>query len=252
MFFTDKPFPESKICRSYNQDSIILAAERAEKALNFLKAQDYIRSTIIPLEPKYSYKNESDINPAFENVEQISYPLQLLGIRIWVLRSNFTLVTGVKNAYQKEYNYHGLAESFNEANQELLNWKDRYGHPSLAIPEGDYDGRVFYAGYLCQRKGFLQVYLASGRFDRKDLNEQQTAILEAYVAAQFQVAYGTQDIVFDYADPDDTVYHSTFFGGGIFPKGNPQRRYTQTSIREILTNIVQVQAKEDRSLSCLS
>ncbi|KTC95572.1 hypothetical protein [Legionella feeleii] len=154
-----------------------------------------------------------------------------------MLRSDFILATGVKNAYQKEYGYIGLADTFSKTLHRFLDWDDRYGHPSLTLATDTYDGGVFYAGYICQRKGYLQVYLASGRYDRTDLTTEQTAILEAYIAAQFQVAYGNQEIVFDYANPDDSFYHTTFFSHGIFPKTNPQRRYTQTLIRDILSEI---------------
>ena len=147
------------------------------------------------------------------------------------------MAAGVKNAYQKEYGYTGLKDSFSESLHSFLNWKDRYGHPSLTLAEGTYDGSAFYAGYICQRSGYLQVYLVSGRFERTDLNEKQTCILEAYIAAQFQAAYGNQDIVFDYGDSEIPSYHATFFSSGVFEKNNLQRRYTQTSIRTILKNI---------------
>ncbi|NSL18187.1 hypothetical protein HRQ65_07305 [Tatlockia micdadei] len=237
LFFTDTPFPVVKQYRRYSQESLAKAAACAEAALNYAKARKYIRLNIAPVKPKYSYPGEDNINPAFENIEQVSYPLQHLEKRIWVLRSDFLLATGVKNAYEKEYNYRGIADTFSEASFKFINWDDRYGHPSLTIPEGNYDGSAFYAGYLCQRKGYLQVYLASGRFDRNDLDENQVAILEAYIAAQFQTAYGQQEIVFDYANPDNSYYHTTFFGHGIFSKDNPQRRYDAAKIREILTNI---------------
>ncbi|WP_019217168.1 hypothetical protein [Legionella tunisiensis] len=147
------------------------------------------------------------------------------------------MATGVKNAYQKEYGYTGLVDTFSPTIHRFLDWDDRYGHPSLTLATDTYDGGVFYAGYVCQRQGYLQVYLASGRYDRNDLSKEQTAILEAYIAVQFQVAYGKQEIVFDYANPDDSFYHTTFFSHGIFPKTNPQRRYTQTLTRDILSSI---------------
>jgi hypothetical protein len=83
----------------------------------------------------------------------------------------------------------------------------------------------------------LQVYLVSGRFERTDLNEEQTSLLEAYIASQFQTVYGNQDIVFDYGNSEIPSYHATFFNGGSFAKTNPQRRYNQSLIRNILQNI---------------
>lgn len=252
LFFTDKPFPASKESRSYSAESLALAVSQAESTLNYSAAQHFIQTQIAPVKPKYSYPGEESINPAFQNIEQVSYPLQALEKRIWVLRSDLQLVTGVKNAYGKEYGYQGLADTFSKSSLKFLNPKDRYGHPSLTIPEGDYDGSAFYAGYLCQRQGYLQVYLASGRFDRNDLDQQQVAVLEAYIAAQFQSAYGQQEIVFDFADPDNSYYHQTFFSHNAFKKDNPQRRYDSVKIREILSSLSSEKHYEEEHITASS
>jgi hypothetical protein len=237
LFFTDTPFPPHKERRIYTSESVSQAVDIAARHLNYGKAKEYIQTHIPPITPKYSYANEDNINPGYLDIEQVNEPLRLFEKRIWALRSDFILATGVKNAYQDEHGYNGLGDSFSESIQRFLNWQDRYGHPSLTIADEKYDGGVFYAGYVCQRNRYLQVYLASGRFDRKDLNPVQTKILEAYIAAQFQVAYGIQEIVFDFADPDNPLYHTIFFGNGLFSEDNPQRRYTQSSIREILGDV---------------
>lgn len=250
LFFTDKPFSARKEGRSYTAESLALAVTHAETALNYSEAQHFIQTQIKPVIPKYSYPGEKSINPAFQNIEQVSSPLLPLEKRIWALRSDLQLVTGVKNAYEEEYGYQGLADTFSPSNLIFLNRKDRYGHPSLTIPEGDYDGSAFYAGYLCQRQGYLQVYLASGRFDRNDLDQQQVAVLEAYIAAHFQAAYGQQEIVFDYADPDNSYYHRTFFSHGSFKEDNPHRRYDAAKIREILSSISSEKCLEEDITAC--
>lgn len=237
LFFTDKPFPQNKQYRKYTQSSISSAVAIAEFDAKYRDAQRYIQENISPVKPKYSYPNEKNINPAYQDIRYVECPLQLFEKKIWLLRTDWILVLGAKNAYKKEYGYTGFAETFSKTLHRFLDWDDRYGHPSLALPTDTYDGGVFYAGYICQRPEGLQVYLASGRYDRNDLTKEQTSILEAYIAAQFQVAYGKQDIFFDYANPDDSFYHTTFFSHGIFPKTNPQRRYTQSLIRDILSNI---------------
>ncbi|WED42149.1 hypothetical protein [Legionella cardiaca] len=237
LFFSDTPFPKSKICRIYNEKLIIKAGQNALKHLHYADAEHYIAKNIPPIKPKYSYDDEGNINPGFQNIQQVNFPLQPLEKRIWVLRTDFILALGVKNAYQKEYGYYGLEDSFSKSVHPFLNWKDRSGHPSLALVEKDYDGSVFYAGYLCQREKFLQVYLVSGRFDRSDLNKEQTQILEAYIAAQLQVAYGKQPIVFDYGNPEDPEYHKIFFANGLFAPSNPRRIYSSESINLILGDI---------------
>ena len=246
LFFNNKPFPASKDFRAYKPSSITEAVKLAHCDSNYAKVQDYIKNNIPPVKPKYSYPGEGCINPGYQDIISIQNSLLQQEKRIWVLRSDFILATGVKNAYEKEYGYTGFKNSFSESLYPFLNWGDRYGHPSLTLTEGNYDGSAFYAGYICQRVGYLQVYLVSGRFERTDLNEEQTCILEAYIAAQFQTVYGNQDIVFDYGDSEVTSYHATFFSGGTFDKTNPQRRYNQSSIRDILQNIP-VEPSQDTS-----
>lgn len=243
-FFSNSPFPPSKKPRTYTLSSINKAVKISDYYSYYVEAQKYIKHTIPPVKAKYSYPDEDCINPGYQEISNIEYPLLPQEKRIWALRSDFILATGVKNAYEREYGYTGFKSSFSESVYPFINWKDRYGHPSLTLAEGDYDGSAFYAGYICQREAYLQVYLVSGRYERTDLNEEQTRILEAYIAAQFQTAYGVQDIVFDYGDSENPSYHATFFSGGSFDRTNPQRRYNQSLIREILQNIPVV-ANED-------
>jgi hypothetical protein len=244
LFFTNTPFPASKRSRVYESSSINEAVKIAHRDSGFASAQAYIKNNISPIKPKYCYPDENCINPGYQESTSVQYPLHANEKRIWVLRSDFILATGVKNAYEKEYGYKGFKQSFSETLHSFVNWKDRYGHPSLTLPEGDYDGSAFYAGYICQREGYLQVYLVSGRFERDDLNEEQIRILEAYIAAQFQTVYGHQDIVFDYGNSNIPSYHAAFFSHGRFDKTNPQRRYDQSSIQEILQNIPQTSSQE--------
>ncbi len=233
-FFRNKPFSENKTSRSYEPSDIRKAIDLAGDDSCFVKAQDFIKNNISPIKPKYTYPGEDSINPGYQDIASIRLPLLFQEKRIWVLRSDFILATGVKNAYENEYGYTGFKDSFSKSVYPFINWSDRYGHPSLTLPESSYDGSAYYAGYVCQRSDYLQVYLVSGRFERTDLSKQQTRILEAYIAAQFQVAYGEQDIVFDYGDSEVPTYHTTFFSDRTFNKTNPQRRYNKLSIKEIL------------------
>lgn len=239
LFFHNKPFPDIKISRTYNSDIIREAIELAQHDSGYVKTQNYIKDNIPPVKPKYTYPGEDCINPGYQDISSIHYPLLPQEKRIWVLRSDFILATGVKNAYEKEYGYTGFKDSFSQSLYPFINWRDRYGHPSLTLPEGSYDGSAFYAGYICQRTHHLQVYLASGRFERTDLDKEQTSILEAYIAVQFQIAYGVQDIVFEYGNSNNPSYHTTFFCGGTFDKKNPKRLYNQSLIEEILQNIAE-------------
>lgn len=218
-----------------------VSAQLACGETEIIMAERYIRESIRPFSKKYDYPNEKHINPGYQDIASIQDSLCPDEKRIWVLRSDFILATGVKNAYEKEYGYCGFFNSFPSSLHKLIDRNDRYGHSSLTFVEGDYDGTAYYAGYLCQRDGFLQVYLVSGRFERRDLNARQTDILEAFIAAQFQAVYGLQDIVFDYGDSDDPRYHTAFFSGGFngcgTVEGNPQRCYNRQTIQTILQSL---------------
>ena len=230
--------------RIYTESKLHLLVESATDFAKYTSIQSYIQQNIPPLISQFpNYENEEGINPAYQNIAQIQSTcfLNKDEKRIWVLRSDFILATGVKNAYKNRYGYKGLADTFSPAVHHFLNWSNRSGHPSLALAEGSYDGTVLYAGYICQRDGFLQVYLSSGRFDRSDLNAEKMHILESYIAAIFQVTYGRQDIVFEFAIPGNPAYHSVFFGDGLFPAENPRRRYTFSSIQETFEHLTVAQ-----------
>ena len=240
MFFTSMSFPNCKKSPIYKKTSPNAVTRVVPLDSYYVDAQRYIMECIPSVKPKYSYPGEGCINPGYQNITSIRCPLRFHEKRIWALRSDFILATGVKNAYQKEYGYTGLKDSFSRSLHSFINWEDRYGHPSLTYAEGSYDGAAFYAGYICQRRGYLQIYLVSGRFERTDLGKEQTCILEAYIASQFQSAYGNQEIVFDHGDSEVPSYHATFFGSGVFDKSNPQRRYNHSLIREILQDVPKV------------
>lgn len=237
LYFTNTPFPATKPHRLFSLSDIKKGIHTAMSDAHTQEAKQYIQSFIPPVKPTFLYPGEGCLNPGYQPITSVSTRLRLNEKRIWVLRSDFILATGVKNAYEKEYGYTGFKEAFSEPLHKHLNWNDRYGHPSLTLPEGDYDGSAFYAGYVCQRQGFLQVYLVSGRFERFDLNETQTQRLEAYIASQFLTAYGNQTIVFNAGDSDDPKYHTTFFSDGKFGDDVPTRCYTEERISQILQSI---------------
>jgi hypothetical protein len=198
-----------------------------------------IKASILPIAPLYpNYKNEYGLNPAYENLSQLKRPfrLRLNEKRIWVLRSDFILATGVKNAY-KEYGYPGFFETFSPDLFDFLNLENRCGHTTLTLPEYDYDGKAYYAGYICQKEHYLQVYLSSGRYERHDLNEEQIAMLETYIAALFQNSYGQQDVSFEFVISGDPAFHTPFFQNQPLPPGYPKRLYSREVILETLSGI---------------
>lgn len=205
-----------------------------------LSIEELIAARIQPIAAEYNYADEKAMNPAYENLDEVVCPLRLNDIRIWVLRSDFILATGIKNAYQKEYHYQGFEQAFEPDMQPFINPKDRYGHPSLAIPEKHYDGKVFYAGYLYQHETHLQVYIASGRYERNDLNLENRTILEAYIAQKFLKAYGVTSVIFETGSTSTPSYHACFFSGEPLPETpyHPSRTYDESAIREILTPLL--------------
>ncbi len=146
----------------------------------------------------YGYDGETLINPGYQDSESIKAPLKAGEKRMWVLREDFILATGIKNAYQAEFSYNEFTTAFvDDLDLSLeLAKLSRYGHPSLTFNEYDHKVGVFYAGYVSQSDNQLTVFLASGRYFRNDLSTQQVAIMESYVAVLFQKAYGNQRVVF--------------------------------------------------------
>jgi len=185
------------------------------------------------------YPGENSINPAFENLAQIRRALRLNEKKIWLLRSDFILALGVKNAYQDIWGYYGLDDAFDAKNHRYIDWNDRVGHPSLAISGHGYDGRVYYAGHVAQRDGYLELLNYSGRYDRLDLTVEELIILEAFVALQFQNAFGKQKVVFitnarnDYRDYYEL---SLFYSDKSLPSVIPRREYTVEAVAEILSD----------------
>ncbi|MHB1947600.1 MAG: hypothetical protein ACYCQI_05755 [Gammaproteobacteria bacterium] len=151
------------------------------------------------IHPGERYENEEGMNPAYQTVEEIRCPLKLNEKRIWALRSDMLLATGVKNAEVSEGNTPMAAVV---VGSESINPKNRYGHPSLAVvekPSGEYkgyDGKVYYAGWIAQRTKHLEVFVYTGRCLNSFLSNFEKRCLELYIAIEFMKAYGEQDFLF--------------------------------------------------------
>jgi len=176
---------------------------------------------------RYDYPGEEGINPAYSDIERCE-PLCPDEKRIWALRGDGTLATGIKNICVRKGNT-DLFQKVEDTLHKYVDKTNRYGHPSLALPEGTYDGSVHYAGWLCNRSDHLQVFLLSGRFHNKMLSEEQRDIIEAYVAGKFINAYGQDRVVFYDQIGDERL---DIFLAGPFPKDRPCRTYTQDSIKK--------------------
>lgn len=196
---------------------------------------------IKPLFPRYSYQGDTPINPAYQDSQNINTRLDLNEKRIWVLREDLVLATGVKNAYQKQFNYQGFESAFKEGLDwtSFVNIKDRYGHPSLTLDHQDKQIGVYYAGYLMQESEQLTLFLASGRYAREDLSLEETQLLESYISLLFQEAYGPQKTVFycgmrpyEFYPSDESYYQhlGLFFNNNAFNptsllEDEPKRTY---------------------------
>lgn len=186
-----------------------------------------------------SYQGESAINPGFIDIDDLQRPLYLNDKRIWVLRSDFKLILGVKNAYHFSGN-RPLQDAFFPESLTYLNINDRYGHPSLTQPDPDYEGnRVYYAGHIAQRDGYLEVLHFSGRFTRDDAFNEEIKYLEAYIAKQLQKCFGDQPVVFilnehDVSNDADYLVLSLFYLDKTLQDNLIRRVYTSEGIDRIL------------------
>lgn len=177
----------------------------------------WIGEKIPPILNAYHRENERGMNPAYQAISQVRCSLAVHQKKIWVLRSDFILAVGNKNAYWINFKEDGLSTAIERRLHQHIDWDDRYGHPSLAIPEGSFDGSIFYGGYLAQRRTHLEVYLFTGRFQRYDLDHEAQHHLETYLAYQFQQAYGHQTVIFiDAVLPRDPSHPLSCFDLSIF------------------------------------
>ncbi|GEM_PF-2827993 len=199
--------------------------------------KQYLLSHITSVKPKYRRDGETGMNPVYQAIDTMAYPLKLDQKMIWLLRSDGTIAVGSKNAYWISFGEDSLANLVPENLHRHINWDDRAGHPSLAIPEMDYDGSALYGGYICQKENHLQVFTSSGRYYRDDLTIENKKLLEAYVAFQLQQSYGEQDIII-YEGPYKDFYElSLFFANQPFPPTITERLYTTATIKETLASI---------------
>lgn len=201
-FFVDSYrwfFPESL--------QLVEVEEQKQEAL-VTSYKVFIKQQILPIALKYEYQGEENINPAYQSITDVNKRLNRHEKRIWALREDFILATGVKNAYQERYGYTGFKDAFPDEidlNQ-YIDLKDRFGHPSLTFNHFDEKIKVYYAGYLSQGENCLSVCLASGRYYRNDLTDEQIKVLETYLSILFQQAYGSQKVIFYYGIKDFTDY----------------------------------------------
>lgn len=170
------------------------------------KTLDDLIVHIPALESKYPRGGEDNINPGFVNLADARSQLGLNDKRIWVLTSDFRLITGVKNTTGKGYENVKLEGNFDPEVHKFLN-KDNYGgHPTLALSMTEkeglvYNGGVLYAGWVAQRGNYLEFFMSSGRYNRNDLDEKDTHLLNIVVASRFAAAYGDQTCYFIQYDP---------------------------------------------------
>lgn len=199
------------------------------------KAEEFIRQHIPITQPGYIHEGEETVlNPHYEDISHNASHLRQGEIRIWALRGDMILATGIKNAYQNKFGYREFNQTFFNQ-QHHLNIYGRYGHPSLTYSENN-DVGAYYAGYLKLDANRLQVYLASGRFFTSDYTNEQVKILEEYIAHLFCQAYGVNSIIFYHGMKDYKLYKSNedyYRHLGLFFKlddleelaGEPQRHY---------------------------
>jgi hypothetical protein len=197
--------------------------------------------------PNYSYVGEVGINPFYESLET-GYGYKLCpGIKkIWALRGDSILATGIKNGrYNRNIaEYRGLPEVMDDCkeysvglNREVMAnnlLTNRYGHPSLAVPEGSYTGGAYAGGWVYQNETGVYVMYHCGRFN----NRARDPIIEKFLAFKFMTAYSEakQIIFIDGANNMDDFF--SYYAEKL-PANHPRRVYPVAAIeREIQLTIM--------------
>lgn len=174
---------------------------------------------------KYYHANEAGVNPVYENSEDCT-ELCVNEKKIWVLRTDLILALGIKNGAVN----HGNTNILDRVDSSMHAWitsSNRYGHPSLAVPDGTYDGSVYYAGWLRKHQNHIEIFLSSGRFQNIQLTVAQREIVETYIAYKLMLSYGEQHIVFfDWTAEKNDEEFSLFVQCKPFPHDKKRRIYT--------------------------
>lgn len=194
--------------------------------------------------PRYSYKGENAMNPAYEAVDEFS-TIKPNEKKIWALRGDLVLAVGVKNV---DMNLHkgapALMATVTDQAQQFLNFRDRFGHPSLAVKDENFDGSVYMAGWVCQRNdGAIEIALQSGRFQNKALTNDQRDDIELYIARRFMSAYGDTNVIF-YDHTDKMV--SRYFNDLKQSASSEKRVYTPTMVKELNQKDLLEREKENK------
>lgn len=173
--------------------------------------------------PRYQHQNEKSINPAYCDIDHC-IPLCPGEKRIWVMRTDGILALGIKNTLIAEGNT-ALKEKTDEIVHQYIDHEDRYGHPSLALPENEYNGSVYYAGWLYQHSDRIEIMSCSGRYQNKKLKPTQKTFLECYIALKLMERYGGQKIIFiDW----ENINHLEYFLQNIsYPSMKLKRIYSE-------------------------
>lgn len=193
-----------------------------------------------------SYKHEYEgcgINPLYSDIEHYK-PIGGNEKIIWALRCDLILAVGVKNA--QEYIQAGstnILDIVHESMHSYINSNDRYGHPSLAMPEMDYDGGVYLGGWLRVHQGRIDVYLLSGRFANPALTALQKQCLEQYLAVKFKLVYKEHDVIFWDHDNDHEIF--LFVSNQNFPVEKTRRVYLTENLSSLSVFHPEAQKKED-------
>ena len=214
-----------------------IPAEIQPEVLNAVRKE--IEFRITPILPAYKRPNELSINPAYEEATRVKTTLHLHEKKIWLLRSDFILALGNKHAYWTSFAECGLPSAIAPELHQFINWEDRYGHPSLACAHPGFFGDAYYGGLLAQREGYLEIYTSSGRYYRNDLSDENKKLLEAYVAAVLQKAYGIQTVRFRDAPSCNDYYEcAIFYHDGVLPEYCRTRSYDARSMQEIFCDVL--------------
>lgn len=187
------------------------------------------------VQAQYKYECEKSINPAYCDIEHCE-PLCIHENRIWVLRRDLTLAVGIKNAYTAEGGT-SLKDKIDASMHQYVCADDRYGHPSLTLPEGNYDGTAYYAGWIHQHPNRLEVFIYSGRYHNRKLLESQKLFLESYLFFKFSGALGQQQITFiDWGYHEDEL--EFFLKGITYPNKQPKRVYPSQLTANIQSSLI--------------
>lgn len=194
---------------------------------------------IDPIVPTLYVEEGDGLNPGYIEIEELR-PLCIHEKRIFLLRADMALATGLKNdpragTYLDNFGGCQTGTPFIKQNNtipdEITDYVEShlFGHPTLACESNGYLPGI-YGGWMRRlSEDTIEILLSTGRFKGIEVSDEERTCIETHVARRMMKSQQCSDIIFvDFykLSLDAFLKNKTL----DYTKGE-QRRYTRTRLK---------------------